>query len=187
MIVDRREMRTSWRSCSRMLQKLPGRSAGDVHRTCRSAKTGDSEVLSVRLVAWKDNSWLTEWRHLESLHPKGQGGSNSGWSASLVKAELGQTQRCPVIIVGGTNGKGSTCAYLESIYRTPAIASAATPRRTCLPTTSASASNASRLTMTRCARFCPGRGGPAGGRQRRADLFRVRHAGRLGSLCRHSG
>jgi dihydrofolate synthase/folylpolyglutamate synthase len=24
--------------------------------------------------------------------------------------------QCPVITVGGTNGKGSTCAYLEAIY-----------------------------------------------------------------------
>lgn len=28
-----------------------------------------------------------------------------------------QLQHCPVIVVGGTNGKGSTCAYLEAIYR----------------------------------------------------------------------
>ena len=26
-----------------------------------------------------------------------------------------QSQHCPVIVVGGTNGKGSTCAYLENI------------------------------------------------------------------------
>ncbi|HWT55155.1 MAG TPA: bifunctional tetrahydrofolate synthase/dihydrofolate synthase [Rhodocyclaceae bacterium] len=32
----------------------------------------------------------------------------------VVKAALGQTQTCPVIIVGGTNGKGSTCAMLEA-------------------------------------------------------------------------
>lgn len=33
----------------------------------------------------------------------------------VVKAALGQTQTCPVITVGGTNGKGSTCAMLEAI------------------------------------------------------------------------
>ena len=61
---------------------------------------------------------LTTWlAHLESLHPKGQGGIELGLErVNQVKAELGQTQRCPLIIVGGTNGKGSTCAYLESIY-----------------------------------------------------------------------
>ena len=61
---------------------------------------------------------LTEWlAHLESLHPKGQGGIELGLErVDRVKAELCQTQRCPLIIVGGTNGKGSTCAYLESIY-----------------------------------------------------------------------
>ena len=61
---------------------------------------------------------LTAWlAHLESLHPKGQGGIELGLErVNQVKTELGQTQRCPLIIVGGTNGKGSTCAYLESIY-----------------------------------------------------------------------
>jgi dihydrofolate synthase/folylpolyglutamate synthase len=68
---------------------------------------------------------LTDWLfHLESLHPKGQAGIELGLDrVARVKAELGQTQGCPVIMVGGTNGKGSTCAYLEHIlsyagYRT---------------------------------------------------------------------
>ena len=34
-----------------------------------------------------------------------------------VKLNLGQKQVCPLIIVGGTNGKGSVCAMLESILR----------------------------------------------------------------------
>jgi dihydrofolate synthase/folylpolyglutamate synthase len=33
-----------------------------------------------------------------------------------VKARLGQSKTCPVILVGGTNGKGSTCAMLERIF-----------------------------------------------------------------------
>jgi dihydrofolate synthase/folylpolyglutamate synthase len=68
---------------------------------------------------------LADWlAHLESLHPKGQAGIELGLDrVSGVKAQLGQVQQCPVIIVGGTNGKGSTCAYLEHIlsyagYRT---------------------------------------------------------------------
>ena len=61
---------------------------------------------------------LADWlAHLESLHPKGQGGIELGLErVARVKAELRQIQHCPVIIVGGTNGKGSTCAYLEAIY-----------------------------------------------------------------------
>ncbi|HRE16794.1 MAG TPA: bifunctional tetrahydrofolate synthase/dihydrofolate synthase [Rhodocyclaceae bacterium] len=60
---------------------------------------------------------LPDWlARLESLHPKGQAGIELGLERLLkVKAALGQTQPCPVITVGGTNGKGSTCAYLESI------------------------------------------------------------------------
>ena len=60
---------------------------------------------------------LEDWLlHLEGLHPKGQAGIELGLERiRQVKAALGQTQHCPVIIVGGTNGKGSTCAYLENI------------------------------------------------------------------------
>ncbi|MGQ0653846.1 MAG: bifunctional tetrahydrofolate synthase/dihydrofolate synthase [Betaproteobacteria bacterium] len=36
---------------------------------------------------------------------------------SRVYEQLGVELRCPVITVGGTNGKGSTCALLESILR----------------------------------------------------------------------
>lgn len=62
---------------------------------------------------------LSDWLlHLESLHPKGQSGIELGLErVARVKAELQQRQDCPVVIVGGTNGKGSTCAYLEAIYR----------------------------------------------------------------------
>lgn len=59
------------------------------------------------------SDWLA---HVESLHPQGQAGIELGLDrVRQVKAELGQQQHCPVIVVGGTNGKGSTCAYLESI------------------------------------------------------------------------
>lgn len=33
----------------------------------------------------------------------------------IVKEALAQGQQCPLIIVGGTNGKGSTCAMLEAV------------------------------------------------------------------------
>ncbi len=60
---------------------------------------------------------LSDWlAHLEGLHPKGQAGIVLGLDRiRLVKEALGQTRYCPVIVVGGTNGKGSTCAYLENI------------------------------------------------------------------------
>lgn len=60
---------------------------------------------------------LPDWlAHLERLHPKGQAGIELGLDrVRQVKEALGQRETCPVIIVAGTNGKGSTCAYLESI------------------------------------------------------------------------
>ena len=56
------------------------------------------------------DAWLA---HLESAHPVGidMGLARIG----KVKEALGLTFTCPVITVGGTNGKGSTCAILESI------------------------------------------------------------------------
>lgn len=74
----------------------------------------DSRVSAESTLVNSLPDWLA---HLESLHPKGQDGIELGLErVSRVKAVLGQRQRCPVIVVGGTNGKGSTCAYLEAIY-----------------------------------------------------------------------
>jgi dihydrofolate synthase/folylpolyglutamate synthase len=58
------------------------------------------------------DAWLA---HLESAHPVGidMGLTRIG----KVKDALGLNLDCPVITVGGTNGKGSTCAMLESILR----------------------------------------------------------------------
>lgn len=57
--------------------------------------------------------WL---EHLEQLHPLGQAGIELGLErVRQVKDLLPQSQHCPVITVGGTNGKGSTCAYLQNI------------------------------------------------------------------------
>lgn len=51
---------------------------------------------------------LSQWlAYLESLHPKGQKGIELGLErVGRVKAQLGQRAFCPVIVVGGTNGKG---------------------------------------------------------------------------------
>ncbi|WP_323119790.1 bifunctional tetrahydrofolate synthase/dihydrofolate synthase [Burkholderia alba] len=56
------------------------------------------------------DAWLS---HLESAHPVGidMGLTRIG----QVKDALPLVFDCPVITVGGTNGKGSTCAFLETI------------------------------------------------------------------------
>ncbi|MEY3229656.1 MAG: hypothetical protein RL474_544 [Pseudomonadota bacterium] len=56
------------------------------------------------------DQWLS---HLETAHPVG---IDMGLARiRRVKESLGLKFACPVITVGGTNGKGSTCAFLESI------------------------------------------------------------------------
>ena len=56
------------------------------------------------------NDWLAR---LESLHPKA---IDMGLErVTSVAQRLGLHFDCPVITVGGTNGKGSTCAMLESM------------------------------------------------------------------------
>jgi dihydrofolate synthase / folylpolyglutamate synthase len=59
-------------------------------------------------------STLSDWLTLlETMHPKA---IDMGLErVAQVKARLNIHFDCPVIIVGGTNGKGSTCAMLESI------------------------------------------------------------------------
>ena len=57
------------------------------------------------------NSWL---KYIETIHPLG---IDMGLDRLLhVKDLLDVKFNCPVITVGGTNWKGSTCAYLESIF-----------------------------------------------------------------------
>ena len=59
--------------------------------------------------------WLAQ---LEALHPLGAAGIELGLArVQAVRARLGQAQTIPVITVAGTNGKGSTCALLESVLR----------------------------------------------------------------------
>lgn len=56
--------------------------------------------------------WL---QHLETLHPKS---IELGLErVQAVKERLGLNLACPIITVAGTNGKGSTCAMLESVLR----------------------------------------------------------------------
>ena len=59
---------------------------------------------------------LDEWlAFIERQHPKAIALGLD--RVEIVRDRLGLVPACPVIIVGGTNGKGSTCAMLESILR----------------------------------------------------------------------
>ena len=59
---------------------------------------------------------LADWlAHIERQHPQTIALGLERLRA--VKERLGQRQRCPVVTIGGTNGKGSTCAMLERILR----------------------------------------------------------------------
>jgi dihydrofolate synthase/folylpolyglutamate synthase len=61
------------------------------------------------------DAWLAL---LESRHPLGSDGIELGLSpVQAVKERLGQGGQFPVILVAGTNGKGSTCAMLDRILR----------------------------------------------------------------------
>jgi dihydrofolate synthase/folylpolyglutamate synthase len=52
---------------------------------------------------------------LETLHPKAIALGLE--RVALVHSRMDQRLACPVVTVTGTNGKGSTCAMLEAIYR----------------------------------------------------------------------
>ena len=65
------------------------------------------------------SQWLT---HLETAYTGGTAHSHGSIDLGLervraVKERMGLQPQCPVIVVAGTNGKGSVCAFLESIYR----------------------------------------------------------------------
>lgn len=78
------------------------------------------ERIAARLV-WNPSfvqpERLSEWLvFLENLHPKGEAGIELGLERVRKVAEvLGQQPFCPIFTIAGTNGKGSTAAYLESI------------------------------------------------------------------------
>jgi dihydrofolate synthase / folylpolyglutamate synthase len=82
--------------------------SGSLHNAGTAVKLSSIFVMSNK------PSTLTEWLYvLETMHPKA---IDMGLArVSAVKDRLGILFACPVVIVGGTNGKGSTCAMLESI------------------------------------------------------------------------
>ena len=66
---------------------------------------------------------LSQWlAHLETAYTGGTAHSHGSIDLGLervrtVKERMDLQPQCPVIVVAGTNGKGSVCAFLESIYR----------------------------------------------------------------------
>jgi dihydrofolate synthase/folylpolyglutamate synthase len=56
--------------------------------------------------------WLA---YLETLHPRAIALGLE--RVALVHSRMGASLACPVVTVTGTNGKGSTCAILEAVYR----------------------------------------------------------------------
>src|SRR5258705_4254834 len=57
-------------------------------------------------------AWLA---YLETLHPKAIALGLE--RVALVHSRMDASLACPVVTVTGTNGKGSTCAMLESVLR----------------------------------------------------------------------
>lgn len=61
------------------------------------------------------SGWLAR---LEALHPAGSDGIELGLDrVDAVRNRLGIDCTAPVVLVGGTNGKGSTCVFIEAILR----------------------------------------------------------------------
>jgi dihydrofolate synthase/folylpolyglutamate synthase len=58
------------------------------------------------------DGWLA---YLETLHPKAIALGLE--RVALVHSRMAASLACPVVTITGTNGKGSTCALLESVYR----------------------------------------------------------------------
>jgi dihydrofolate synthase / folylpolyglutamate synthase len=71
-----------------------------------------ASILSAPGGAASLDAWLA---HVEQLHPKGIALGLD--RVSVVWRRMGCALGCTVITVGGTNGKGSTCAMLEAILR----------------------------------------------------------------------
>ncbi|MDR2677840.1 MAG: hypothetical protein LBB51_00170, partial [Zoogloeaceae bacterium] len=69
------------------------------------------------IAAPPENATLADWlQYLESRHPRGEAGIELGLARVRQVADaLGQRPFCPIFTIAGTNGKGSTAAYLETI------------------------------------------------------------------------
>jgi dihydrofolate synthase/folylpolyglutamate synthase len=72
-----------------------------------------ADIAFISVMQTQSNTLAGWLSRLETMHPKA---IDMGLErVAQVKERLGIAFDCPVITVGGTNGKGSTCAMLESI------------------------------------------------------------------------
>ena len=93
---------------------MQGAKAGS---TCNFRAGGTARWATIhRCMKTPINTTLSDWlAHCEQLHPKS---IDLGLERVRTVAERMQIRfGCPVFTVAGTNGKGSTCAMLESILR----------------------------------------------------------------------
>ena len=72
----------------------------------------NNEIVSKDLVPQDLATWLS---YIESLHPKSIAMGLDRVKRMIARLQLNPT--FPIIAVAGTNGKGSTCAMLEQIYK----------------------------------------------------------------------
>ena len=126
---------------------------------------------------------LGEWLELHRAPASEDDRARPGARRASVFARMNVEIQCPVITVAGTNGKGSTCAMLESILRAARL-----PHRPLhlaasrCATTSACASRAWRRPMKRCAdAFAAVEAAREGDA---AHVLRVRHARRAWLFAR---
>ena len=91
---------------------------GCLYRVCCHCHNAGSLTLGiVDMTDWPTT--LTQWlAHCESIHckPIDMGLDRVRRVAQRMHGGAGLVPGCPVITVAGTNGKGSTCAMLETIY-----------------------------------------------------------------------
>jgi dihydrofolate synthase/folylpolyglutamate synthase len=116
MIVDRRET-----------ARQAGRAADPAADASRRSDPGRAcpRNPSPRIAPLQD--WLA---HIERLHAQPDRTGSGARAEPSVRA-LGSSMGVPVITVGGTNGKGSTCAMLERILLCAGYRVGCTPRRIC--------------------------------------------------------
>ncbi len=76
-----------------------------------------AEIVAVTNIDEKTMLTLDQWvMRIEAMHPENIALGLD--RIQKVKARLGIAFTCPIVIVGGTNGKGSTCMMLETIWKT---------------------------------------------------------------------